>query len=200
MGEVNGFIAKNRADVEGLAGNKPLVIINMRIWKHVTLLTSSPWIKAGERTWKSTQGLCDHSIWVHNLKCFKSIQLWDTKLLCFQILLCVCSTLSTICVFQFINLSYRVLILYNCFSRIRKCGLIMRLFSFSHSSNQQHSLNFEDNADGRMFTMWSLGSPSTLNSEVQLFLSFCPSFISRRGKLLYGLENTNTLRNGDSQS
>lgn len=74
--------------------------------------------------------------------------------LCFQILLCVCSTLSIICVFQFINLSYRVLILYNCFSRIRKCRLIMRLFSFSHSSNQQHSLNFEDNADGRMFTMW----------------------------------------------
>lgn len=120
--------------------------------------------------------------------------------LCFQILLWVCSTLSTICVFQFINLSYRVLILYNCFSRIRKCRLIMRLFSFSHSSNQQHSLNFEDNADGRMLTMWSLGSPSTLNSEVQLFLSFCPSFISRRGKSLYGLENTNTHRNGDSQS
>lgn len=35
-------ITKGRADVERLAGNKPSVIINMRIWKHVTLLNASP--------------------------------------------------------------------------------------------------------------------------------------------------------------
>lgn len=154
MGEVNDFITKGQADVERLAGNKPLVIINMRTWKHVTLLNASPWIKAGEETWKSTRGLCDHSIWVHNLRCFKSIQLWDLNFfLCFQILLCVCFTLPIICVCQFINLSSRVLVLYNCFSRIRICRLIIRPFSFSHSSNQQHCLNFEDIADGRMFNM-----------------------------------------------